>query len=220
MNPVTWDEVLKNTYASEDFKRVSGYVKDRRAAGAAVFPPHNQIFQCLIETPFENVKVIILGQDPYHNINQAEGLAFSVPKKHSIPPSLQNIYKELRHDLSLEIPNHGNLLNWAHQGVLLLNTTLTVEQGQPMSHAHIGWETFTDEIIKQVSNNKNHVVFLLWGAHAQKKVSLINTLKHLVLTASHPSPLSAYRGFLGSKHFSKTNTFLKEKNLTPINWSL
>ncbi|MCL1989618.1 MAG: uracil-DNA glycosylase [Defluviitaleaceae bacterium] len=185
-----------------------------------VYPKHTDILKALELTPFEAVKVVILGQDPYHGPGQAHGLSFSVPNGVKIPPSLLNIFKELSDDLNITRPNQTDLTPWAKQGVLLLNTTLTVLSGSPMSHANLGWETFTDEILSCLNNNKENLVFVLWGAHAQKKIKLINTTKHLIIKSPHPSPLSAHRGFFGSKPFSKTNTHLISKGMPPINWAL
>ena len=183
-----------------------------------VFPLEENIFAAFKHCPFDEVKLVILGQDPYHGAGQAHGLSFSVPDGVKIPPSLRNIYKELASDLGKEIPVSGNLEHWAKQGVLLLNSTLTVEESEAGSHQGIGWETFTDEVIRTVSDQKEKVVFLLWGKFAQDKASLIDESKHLILKATHPSPLSAHRGFLGCRHFSKTNEYLKDKGLRKICW--
>ncbi len=177
------------------------------------------MFRALDTTPFDEVKVVILGQDPYHNPGQAEGLSFSVPKGQKLPPSLQNIFKELKTDLGIETPTHGSLVNWAKQGVLLLNATLTVRENQPGSHQKKGWENFTDSIIRELSFRKNGLVFILWGKYAQAKTNLIDTTKHFILQAPHPSPFSVERGFYGCKHFSKTNELLLEQGLSPINWN-
>ena len=185
-----------------------------------VYPSHKDILKALEVTAFEDVKVVILGQDPYHGPGQAHGLSFSVPNGTKMPPSLLNIFKELSTDLNLPRPTHTDLTPWAKQGVLLLNTTLTVLQASPMSHANLGWETFTDEILQYINNEKASVVFILWGAHAQKKMRFIDTNKHFVIKSTHPSPLSAHRGFFGSKPFSKTNEFLIYKGLQPIDWTL
>ena len=190
-----------------------------RNAGKTVYPSNDNIFRALELTPIDTVKIVILGQDPYHGEGQAHGLSFSVQKGVKIPPSLRNIYKELNADIGMDIPDHGFLEGWAKQGVLLLNTTLTVENGKPASHQGKGWEEFTDTIITQVNDLDHAVVFMLWGAHAQKKADMIDGDKHLVLTAPHPSPLSAHRGFLGCKHFSKANEFLKQNGQNEINWS-
>lgn len=187
--------------------------------GKTVYPSNDNIFSALELTPIEDVKVVILGQDPYHGEGQAHGLSFSVQKGVKIPPSLRNIYKELNADTGMDIPSHGFLEGWAKQGVLLLNTCLSVEAGQAASHQGKGWEEFTDQVIEQVNALDKPVVFMLWGAHAQKKASMIDGDKHLVLTAPHPSPLSAHRGFLGCKHFSKANNFLQESGRGAIEWS-
>lgn len=185
-----------------------------------VYPNHKDILKALEITPLEAVKVVILGQDPYHGPGQAHGLSFSVPNGMKIPPSLLNIFKELSADLNVQQPTHTDLTPWATQGVLLLNTTLTVLGGSPMSHANLGWETLTDEILQCVNDEKESVVFILWGAHAQKKIPFIDQRKHLVIKSPHPSPLSAHRGFFGSKPFSKTNEYLVSRGLQPINWGL
>ena len=192
-----------------------------RAAGKAIYPPASEVFNAFTLTPLDNVKVVILGQDPYHGPGQAHGLCFSVQSGVKTPPSLVNIYKELAQDIEgFHIPEHGNLTAWAEQGVLLLNAVLTVEQGKAHSHAKWGWETFTDAVIKSVNDTQHGVVFLLWGSHAQKKGQNIDTQKHYVLNAPHPSPLSAHRGFLGCRHFSQTNTLLSQQGKTPVNWQV
>lgn len=184
------------------------------------FPPSKDIFRALELTPFDSIKAVILGQDPYHNERQANGLAFSVHKDIRIPPSLRNIYKELNTDLGIEIPEHGDLTNWAREGVLLLNSILTVAPHKPASHRNIGWEEYTDEIIKRINNEKENIVFMLWGNYAQEKGEYIDEEKHMVIKSSHPSPFSARKGFLGSKPFSKCNAFLKEKGIEEIDWDL
>jgi uracil-DNA glycosylase len=192
----------------------------QKSIGKTIFPPSNLIFNAFERCSFENTKVLILGQDPYHGRGQAHGLSFSVPNGIAIPPSLQNIYKELNEDIEkFTIPTHGNLTKWADQGVLLLNAFLTVSEGEPASHQAAGWELFTNDVIDTISSQKETVVFLLWGKFAEQKISLIDTQKHLVLTAPHPSPFSAHKGFLGCKHFSKTNAFLISKGLEPIQWN-
>jgi uracil-DNA glycosylase len=183
-----------------------------------VFPPQADIFNAFRLCSFDSVRVVILGQDPYHGQGQAHGLAFSVPDHVPIPPSLKNIFKELSADLGISVPHSGNLEHWAKQGVLLLNTTLTVEKQKPGSHHHLGWETFTDTVIKTISDEKEHVVFLLWGNFARAKKSLIDAKKHLILEAPHPSPFSARTGFFGCRHFTATNDFLTQHHTTPINW--
>ncbi|MCL2560119.1 MAG: uracil-DNA glycosylase [Turicibacter sp.] len=185
-----------------------------------VYPHHKDILKALEVTPLEEVKVVILGQDPYHGPGQAQGLSFSVPNGVKMPPSLLNIFKELSTDLNVPRPVNTDLTPWAKQGVLLLNTTLTVIQATPMSHANLGWETFTDEVLQLVNDHREAVVFILWGAHAQKKMRFIDTDKHYVIKSTHPSPLSAHRGFFGSKPFSGANAFLVHKGMQPINWEL
>ncbi len=184
-----------------------------------IYPSQSDIFNALKYTPLEEVKVVIIGQDPYHGPKQAHGLSFSVLPGITPPPSLKNIFLELKNDLGISIPNHGCLINWAKQGVLLLNAVLTVESGKPQSHANIGWEHFTDKIIQVLNDKKNGLVFLLWGAYAQRKGEIIDPTKHYILKAAHPSPFSV-KGFLSCRHFSKTNEILKKMNKTPINWDL
>lgn len=183
-----------------------------------VFPPKESVLKSLQLTPIENIKVVILGQDPYHGEGEANGLAFSVNKGVRIPPSLKNIYKELKDDLGIEIPTHGDLSNWAKQGVLLLNSVLTVIKDRPGSHKNIGWQEYTDSLISEISKNRDHVVFILWGNYAQSKTPLIDTNKHLIISSPHPSPFSARKGFFGSKPFSKTNEWLKKKGIKEIDW--
>ena len=217
----SWSDILAAEKQQDYFQDTIQYVDERREQGITVFPPKEEVFNAFKVTPFENVKVVILGQDPYHGPNQAHGLCFSVKPGVAPPPSLANMYKELVQDIpGFEIPNHGYLQAWAEQGVLLLNTVLTVEQGQAHSHKHLGWETFTDSVIQGLSDNGEGIVFLLWGAHAQKKGSAIDGDKHHVLRAPHPSPLSAHRGFFGSGHFSKANELLEAQGKTPIDWHL
>lgn len=217
----TWKEAIGAEKEQAYFQQILQQVQEARAGGRTVYPPQNEIFSAFKLTEFADVKVVILGQDPYHGPNQAHGLAFSVKPGIAPPPSLVNIYKELSTDIDGFItPNHGYLIDWAKQGVLLLNTVLTVEQGQAHSHAKIGWETFTDKVIEQLNQHRENIVFLLWGSHAQKKGQFIDRTKHCVLTSVHPSPLSAHRGFLGCKHFSKTNDYLRDHGLTEINWKL
>ena len=213
----SWKNVLGDEFEKEYFERLVKTVRGRYLA-AAVFPPPKLIFNALELCPFENVHVVILGQDPYHGHGQAHGLSFSVQDGVKTPPSLKNIYKEIASDVGKEIPQSGNLERWATQGVLLLNATLTVEESKPGSHQGLGWELFTDAVIKKVSDEKEHVVFLLWGNYARAKKSLIDTEKHLVLEASHPSPFSAHTGFFGSRHFSQTNAYLQKNNLPEIDW--
>ncbi len=221
MPPITgkWADVLKKEFSQDYYKKL--YMKVREEyQNYKIFPPSGDIFNALHFTPLENVKAVILGQDPYHDDGQAHGLCFSVKKGVDIPPSLQNIYKELHDDVGITIPDHGYLEKWARQGVLMLNTVLTVRAHQAHSHKDIGWEQFTDAIIKAVDEQDRPVVFLLWGKPAQMKKSLLKNPKHLVLEAPHPSPLSAYRGFFGCRHFSKANEFLKKNGVDPIDWQI
>ena len=217
----TWQDALGPQKEAEYFTRLLARVESERDAGKVIYPPQQDVFNALKYTPLESVKVVILGQDPYHGPDQAHGLCFSVLPGVKTPPSLVNIYKELAADIDgFVIPKHGTLTRWAEQGVLLLNTVLTVEQGKAHSHAKWGWETFTDAVIDAVNRHQQGVVFLLWGSHAQKKGMHIDTSKHHVLSAPHPSPLSAHRGFLGCKHFSQTNQLLSSQNKSPINWQV
>lgn len=216
----SWKQVLKNEFEKAYFLEIVTFLRTERMAGATIYPPGSLIFNAYNTTPFDQVKVVIIGQDPYHGPGQAHGLSFSVQNGIATPPSLQNIYKELHTDIGMPIPNHGNLTPWAEQGVLLLNASLTVRANQPMSHAKIGWSGFTDATIATISKEKEKVVFLLWGKFAQEKQVLIDETKHLVLKAAHPSPLSAYNGFFGCRHFSKTNEYLSKNGLSPINWNL
>ena len=196
------------------------FIQSERSKGKIIYPEDNEIFEAFKLTPFEKVKVVILGQDPYHGVGQAHGLCFSVKKGIKIPPSLVNIFKELKDDLKIDPPQNGYLEPWAREGVLLLNSVLTVEAGEAGSHHGKGWEQFTDKIIEILNEKKNNLVFILWGGPAQKKASKVDETKHLVLKSVHPSPLSFYRGFLGSKPFSKTNKYLNENGKEEINWSL
>lgn len=216
----SWKGVLSNEFEQAYFSALVSFLKAEKNAGKTIYPPGKYIFNAFNTTPFDKVKVVILGQDPYHNPGQAHGLSFSVQNGIAPPPSLVNIYKELESDLNISRPNHGNLTKWAEQGVLLLNAALTVEAHSPMSHSKAGWHDFTNKVISILSQQKDSLVFMLWGGFAKSKVPLIDTSKHLVLTAAHPSPLSAHNGFFGSKHFSKANAWLEEKDLTPIDWSL
>jgi len=215
----TWKVVLEKEFTSEYFYKLKEFLVEEKKQ-SVIYPKGGLIFNAFNQTPFDKVKVVILGQDPYHGPNQAHGLSFSVPKGVKIPPSLVNIYKEISSDLGLPFPTHGNLENWAKQGVLLLNATLTVRAGQAGSHQNKGWEQFTDAAITKLSELKQGIVFMLWGSYAQAKAKLIDVQKHFILMAPHPSPLSAHRGFLGCKHFSETNKILKNNNLTPIDWSV
>lgn len=214
----SWKNALSQEFEKPYFEELAQFVKSEISAGKTLYPHPKNIFAALDKTPFESVKVVILGQDPYHGPNQAHGLCFSVMEGVRNPPSLMNIFKEIQNDLGKPLPKNGDLSRWAEQGVLLLNTTLTVLAGQPMSHAGKWWETFTDSIIQTLSEKREFLIFLLWWSHAQKKKMLIDTSKHTILEAPHPSPLSAHRGFLGCKHFSQTNTILREHGLTQIEW--
>ncbi len=216
----TWAQLLESEYPAESFKSALQYSLEMRELGHTIYPAPEHVFRAFSETPLDTLKVVLLGQDPYHGPDQAEGLCFSVPIGIRIPPSLRNIYRELADDLGIPIAPHGHLLQWAHEGVLLLNSVLTVEAGQPGSHANKGWERFTDSVIQKISDTKEHIVFLLWGNHARKKVSLINQTKHTVLQAPHPSPLSAHTGFFGCRHFSLTNKALTAHGQAPINWGI
>ena len=216
----SWKKVLKDEFTKDFFLQIVTFIKTEKAAGKIIYPPGSLLFNAFDKTPFDKVKVVLLGQDPYHNPGQAHGLSFSVPKGIQKPPSLQNIFKELKSDLGMEIPADGNLEKWASQGVLLLNASLTVRQNEPGSHSKIGWLQFTDAVIKKISAEKKGVVFLLWGRFAQDKQPLIDETKHHVLKAAHPSPFSADKGFFGCKHFSKTNEFLMQEGLQPIDWKL
>ena len=216
----TWNNQLGDEFKKDYMLSLREFLANRKQQGAIIYPPGSQLFAALNTTPFDQVKVVILGQDPYHGPGQAHGLCFSVLPNIKVPPSLANIYKELKSDLGIEPPNHGCLTPWAEQGVLLLNTTLTVEQGQAGSHQGKGWETLTDSIINKINDHRQGVVFMLWGSHAQKKVSMIDTERHLVLKSVHPSPLSAYRVFFGCKHFSQANSFLEQQGLESIDWRL
>ena len=214
-----WDEVLKVVFDSPGFKKFYNIVEEEYNT-KTIFPPKDYIFNALKLTPYKNVKVVIVGQDPYHGVGEAHGLSFSVQKGIKVPPSLKNIYKELYEDLGITPPNDGELTKWAEQGVLLLNAVLTVEKDKPASHRNLGWERLTDYIIKVLNLKEEPIVFILWGNFAKEKKSFITNPNHLVLTSPHPSPFSANSGFFGSKPFSKTNEFLKNNNIKPINWDL
>jgi uracil-DNA glycosylase len=217
---MTFLELYNQEKEKEYFKRLAEFV-NYEYKHYTVYPPKDSIFSALKACELENIKVVILGQDPYHNENQAHGMCFSVPtSQKEIPPSLINIYKELNSDLGCYIPNNGYLKKWADQGVLLLNTVLTVRAHNANSHAGRGWEVFTDKVIETLNKSDQPLVFLLWGKPAQSKIKLLNNPKHLILTAPHPSPLSSYRGFFGCKHFSKVNKYLEENKLTPIDWQI
>ncbi|WXL24546.1 uracil-DNA glycosylase [Ectopseudomonas mendocina] len=215
-----WKQALHEEFDKPYMQELGDFLRAEKAAGKVIYPPGPLIFNALNSTPLDQVKVVIIGQDPYHGPGQAHGLCFSVQPGVKTPPSLVNIYKELKRDLNIDIPSHGCLQHWADQGVLLLNTSLTVEQAMAGSHAGRGWQPFTDKVIEVVSAHQPHLVFLLWGSHAQSKEKLIDTTKHLVLKSVHPSPLSAHRGFIGNGHFSRCNKFLEQNGLAPIDWKL
>ncbi len=216
----SWKEALSPLFEQPYFAQIAAHLKTEKALNKTIYPKGSQIFNAFEQTAFEDVKVVILGQDPYHNPGQAMGLSFSVPDGTKIPPSLANIFKELKTDTGTPIPDTGNLTPWAQQGVLLLNAVLTVRENEPASHSKIGWMNFTDDVIKLLSNQKSRLVFILWGNFAIQKQVLIDATKHKILKAAHPSPLSAYNGFFGCKHFSATNDYLVSHNKTPINWAL
>jgi uracil-DNA glycosylase len=216
----SWKEILKDEFKKPYFLQITDHLKTEKKQGKTIYPPGPYIFNAFEKTPFDAVKVVILGQDPYHGVNQAHGLSFSVQNGIQPPPSLVNIFKELHEDVGIPIPTHGNLEKWAKQGVLLLNASLTVRAQEPMSHSKIGWEKLTNTVIEKVSELKEHVVFLLWGRFAQEKAALIDEKKHLILKAAHPSPLSAKNGFFGCRHFSKTNNYLVKHGIDPIDWAL
>lgn len=227
--PADWLNLLQDEFNKPYFVSIKNFLVQNMEQGKQIFPAPSLIFNALNLTTPQNLKVVILGQDPYHSVElhngqkvpHAHGLSFSIPKQlKKIPPSLQNIYKELNQDLNFQIPTHGNLEEWAKQGVLLLNSTLTVEAHNPNSHSKIGWQTFTDQIIQSLSSQKENLVFILWGNYARTKQSLIDTQKHFIIQSPHPSPFSAHKGFFGSKPFSKTNQYLASKNIEPINWQI
>lgn len=214
----SWQKVLQEEFEKDYMKQLENFLLSEKQSGQTIYPPSDQIFAALDYTPFENVKVVVIGQDPYHGSGQAHGLSFSVNKGTDIPPSLRNIYKELVADVGITMPSHGYLKHWADQGVLLLNATLTVRANEAGSHQKKGWEIFTDEIIRQLSARRKDLVFLLWGNFAKSKKALIDG--HKILEAAHPSPLSAHNGFFNCKHFSQTNAFLVEKGMSPIDWQI
>ncbi|QTF10693.1 uracil-DNA glycosylase [Brenneria izadpanahii] len=217
---LTWHDVLAQEKQQPYFINTLEFVAKERAAGKTIYPPQKDVFNAFRFTELHQVKVVILGQDPYHGPNQAHGLSFSVRPGVPAPPSLVNIYKELANDIpDFAIPQHGFLQSWAEQGVLLLNTVLTVEAGKAHSHANLGWETFTDRVIAALNENREGLVFLLWGSHAQKKGNIIDRQRHHILRAPHPSPLSAHRGFLGCRHFSQANQLLAQQGIAPIDWT-
>ncbi|WP_339831470.1 uracil-DNA glycosylase [Paenibacillus sp. FSL R7-0272] len=214
-----WDEVLQQEMEAEYFDKIR-YALAAEYKTQTVYPPKEDLFSALKLTPYHRVKAVIIGQDPYHGAGQAHGLSFSVRPGVRVPPSLKNIYKELHADLGVPVPKHGSLIHWAEQGVLLLNAVLTVRESQPNSHQALGWQTFTDAVIRELNERNEPMVYMLWGSHAQKKGAFINRDKHLVLESTHPSPLAAHRGFLGSRPFSKANEFLVSKGIKPIDWTI
>ena len=214
-----WDALLADEIKKDYYLRLREFLKQEYST-RRIYPPMNDIFNALRRTSYSDVKAVILGQDPYHGAGQAHGMCFSVKKGTPPPPSLQNIFKELKSDLGIDPPNHGELTAWADSGVLLLNTVLTVREGQANSHKGMGWEQFTDRIIELLNQREKPMVFLLWGGNARSKARLITNPNHLVLQCAHPSPLSAYNGFFGCRHFSKTNEFLEQHGIAPINWKL
>ncbi|HLO81671.1 MAG TPA: uracil-DNA glycosylase [Chitinophagaceae bacterium] len=216
-----WKEVLKDEFRKDYFLQIVTWLKTEKISGRVIYPPGSLIFNAFEQTPFDKLKVVLIGQDPYHGPGQAHGLSFSVPDGVKPPPSLQNIFKEIESDLGIRMPgNYGNLTHWAQQGVLLLNASLTVRANEPNSHSRIGWMDFTDAVIKVISEKKEHIVFLLWGRFAQEKQPLIDETRHYVLKAAHPSPFSADKGFFGCRHFSKTNGLLVQNGIDPIDWKL
>jgi uracil-DNA glycosylase len=216
-----WKEVLKDEFSKPYFQQLVTFLKTEKALGKIIYPPGKLIFNAFDQTAFDDVKVVILGQDPYHGPGQAHGLSFSVQDGIKPPPSLVNIFKEVQQDIGIEMPpNYGNLTKWAKQGVLLLNAALTVRAGEPFSHAKFGWAEFTDKVIETLSDQKKDIIFLLWGKFAQEKQVLIDETKHIVFKAAHPSPFSADKGFFGCRHFSKTNQVLVDKGYQPIDWKL
>ena len=216
----SWKNVLQKEFTKPYFLQIATHLKTERATKAIIYPPGSLIFNAFEHTPFDKVKVVILGQDPYHGAQQAMGLSFSVPDGIPPPPSLVNIFKELKNDIGMSIPTTGNLIPWANQGVLLLNAILTVRANEAASHSKLGWMNFTDAVIRKLSDEKKGIVFLLWGRFAQEKQVLIDETKHFILKAVHPSPLSAHNGFWGCKHFSRTNEILIKQGLEPIDWKL
>ena len=216
----SWKAQIGDYLHRPEMQALSTFLRERSAAGARIFPPARNIFAAFDATPFDQVKVVILGQDPYHGPGQAHGLCFSVQPDVPVPPSLLNMYKEIERDLGLPRPDHGHLMSWAHQGVLLLNAVLTVEQGKAGSHQGKGWEEFTDHVVEVLDREREGLVFMLWGSYAQKKGRIVDARRHRVLRTTHPSPLSAHRGFLGCGHFSAANEYLKRRGQAPIDWSL
>lgn len=215
----SWQQALSDEFKKEYFKNLKSFLKEQRKGEAPIYPPKGDVFNALNSTPLKSVKAVIIGQDPYHGEGQAHGLCFSVKRGVKTPPSLKNIYKEMKTDLNLDAIDHGNLQSWADQGVLMMNSVLTVEKSSPASHRKQGWEHFTDKIIEVLNNDKENLVFILWGNDAKKKAINIDREKHLVLESAHPSPFS-FKKFLGCQHFSKTNTYLEEHGIKAINWEL
>lgn len=216
----SWKQVLKEEFAQPYFQQIAHHLKTEKTQGKIIYPPGSLIFNAFNTTPFDQVKVVIIGQDPYHGPGQAHGLCFSVMDGVPPPPSLVNIFKELQDDLGISPPRNGNLTKWAQQGVFLLNASLTVRAGEPMSHSKIGWAGFTDSVIRKISGGRRNIVFMLWGKFAQEKRSLIDESAHCILRAPHPSPLSAHQGFLGCRHFSKANAYLVSHRIQPVDWAL
>jgi uracil-DNA glycosylase len=215
-----WRQHIGGEFEKDYMQSLREFLIQRKQQGAVIYPPAEEWFSALNSTPFDDVRVVILGQDPYHGAGQAHGLCFSVRPDVKVPPSLVNIYKEIQSDLSIDTPNHGCLSSWAKQGVLLLNATLTVEHANAGAHQGKGWEQFTDHIIQTINDRRDGVVFMLWGSYAQKKSAMIDASRHLILKSVHPSPLSAYRGFFGCGHFSAANSYMQQQGLEPINWQL
>lgn len=221
MSILTWKHILKEEKKKQYFIKILNYLESMKRLGKIVYPKKKDVFNAFRYTEFSKIKVVILGQDPYHGKGQANGLAFSVSLGIKLPPTLINIYKELKNDVqNFQFPKHGYLIKWAEQGVFLLNSILTVEKNKAFSHSKIGWESFTDQVISKISKYRFGIIFLLWGQYAKKKINLINKKKHFIFCSSHPSPLSAHKGFIGCAHFSKVNKMLIRQNLRPIDWSL
>ena len=216
----SWKKQLINEFDKDYMKSLSIHLRNEKKLGKDIYPPSHLIFNAFSLTKFDDVKIVIIGQDPYHGYGQAHGLSFSVEQGTKVPPSLQNIYKELYNDIGIPIPRHGNLSKWADQGVLLLNAILTVESGKPGSHANYGWELFTTAVLQILNQKKKKIVYILWGQKAQEKCTFINAEDNLIIRSPHPSPYSAYTGFFGSRPFSKTNTYLKENKIDPIDWQV
>ncbi|GAB3310355.1 uracil-DNA glycosylase [Luteimonas notoginsengisoli] len=216
----SWKARIGDWLQRDDMQALSGFLRERHAAGARIYPPARQMFSAFDATPFDQVKVVILGQDPYHGAGQAHGLCFSVQPGEPVPPSLDNMFKEIQRDLGIARPAHGCLVPWARRGVLLLNSVMSVEEGRPGSHQGKGWEGFTDHVVDTLNREREGLVFLLWGSYAQAKGKMIEQQRHRVLKTTHPSPLSAHRGFLGCGHFSATNDYLARSGKAPIDWSL